>query len=315
MMLGSVSTSNGANAAGERDFPQSIAIDPSGYVFVGVKVDDGFDKIQKFSSNGKFIREWNTTGSGVGQFFSPLDLAVDPSGYVYLADTDNHRIQKFTNTGKFIRQWGEKGDEKGEFRHAAGVAADKSGNVFVADDNNYRIQKFTNTGKFIKEWATRGPDNPFSGGPLNIAADPSNGNVFVTTEHEYIQKYSNNGKFIREWKPHNVSKYMGIPGIAVDNSGNVFVVLSGGDSEYDWSQNPIRKYSNTGKFIRSWGSFVSEDGQITSPHDIATDSLGNVYVVDGQNQDIQKFTNTGKFITKWNVSNTAIVNVNVFAMR
>jgi tripartite motif-containing protein 71 len=228
---------------------------------------------------------------------------------VFVSDFINKRILKFTNTGKFIRDWGQWGDENGEFRNPAGIAVDKSGNVFVADDNNYRIQKFTNTGKFIRTWAIRGPADP-----LNIGADHSNGNVFVTTEHNYIQKYSNNGKIIREWNQQNLSRYMGITDIAVDNSGNVFVVVSGGDSEYDFSKNPFHKYSNTGKFITKWGSFVSEDGQIITSHrDIATDSLGHVYAVDGQTQNIQKFTNTGKLITKWNISNTAIVNV--FAMR
>jgi tripartite motif-containing protein 71 len=297
VMLGSVFTSNNVNAAGERDFPESIAIDPSNNnVFVGIKVDGSFDKIQKFSSNGKFIREWNTTGL--------QDIATDKFGNVFVI-TEGNKVVKFTNTGKFIREWDS---EDGRFERSRGIAADPSGNVFISDLENGNIQKFTNTGKFIKKWAIRGPDDP-----LDIAADPSNGNVFVITEFDYIKKYSNNGKFIREWKQHNLSRYMGIAGIAVDNSGNVFVVVSVGDSEYDWSKNPIHKYSNTGKFITKWGSFVSEDGQIRSPRDIATDSLGNVYVVDGQNQNIQKFTNTGKFIKQWNVSNTAIVNV--FAMR
>jgi tripartite motif-containing protein 71 len=296
VMLGSVFTSNNVNAAGERDFPESIAIDPSNNnVFVGIKVDGSFDKIQKFSSNGKFIREWNTTGL--------QDIATDKSGNVFVI-TEGNKVVKFTNTGKFIREWNS---EDGRFEWPRGIAVDPSGNVFIVDFENGNIQKFTNTGKFIKKWAIRGPDDA-----LNIAVDPSNGNVFVTTEHEYIKKYSNNGKFIREWRQQNLSRYIGITGIAVDNSGNVFVVTSPGDND-DWKKNPIHKYSNTGKFIRSWGSFVSEDGQITSPSDIATDSSGNVYVVNGQNQNIQKFTNTGKFITKWNISNTA--SVNVFAMR
>jgi tripartite motif-containing protein 71 len=305
ILVGSILISNSANAQGEPDFPQSIALDPSkGNVFVGVIVDPtngGNDKIQKFSNNGTFIGQWDTS--------SPQGVAVDKSGMVFVLDRDNKQVIKYNNVGKFIRQFGNKGSGDGQFTLPRGIAVDPSGNVFVADFVNGNIQKFTNTGKFIKKWAIRGPDDP-----LGIAADPSNGNVFVITEFKFIQKYSNNGKFIREWKKDDVSRYMGIAGIAVDNSGNVFVVTSRGDNS-DWERNMTHKYSNTGKFIRSWGNGSLENGQFNDPRGIATDSTGNVFVVDPQNQNIQKFTNTGKFIRQWNATNTTIANVNVFAMR
>jgi tripartite motif-containing protein 71 len=85
----------------------------------------------------------------------------------------------------------------------------------------------------------------------------------------------------------------GLSGIAVDKSGNVFVVDSG------FSKNQIQKYSNTGKFIRQWGSEGSGDGQFNGAGDVATDPSGNVFVTDFDNNRIQKFSNTGKFIRKW----------------
>jgi tripartite motif-containing protein 71 len=92
-------------------------------------------------------------------------------------------------------------------------------------------------------------------------------------------------------------------GIAVDKSGNVFVVHS----------HRVQKFTNTGDFIRKWGTKGIGDGQFVNPGDVSVDSSGNVFVTDYGNHRIQKFTNTGKFITKWNISNTA--SVNVFAMR
>ena len=38
---------------------------------------------------------------------------------------------------------------------------------------------------------------------------------------------------------------------------------------------------------------------LISPHGIAIDSSGNVYVADYGNNRIQKFTSNGNFITKW----------------
>lgn len=51
-----------------------------------------------------------------------------------------------------------------------------------------------------------------------------------------------------------------------------------------------------------WGSFGEGDGQFLSPHGIAVDSIGNVYVSDRERNDIQKFTNNGTFIKKWGKS-------------
>src|SRR6185437_12894000 len=57
----------------------------------------------------------------------------------------------------------------------------------------------------------------------------------------------------------------------------------------------------TGKFITKWGSPGSGDGQFNSPTGIRTDSAGNVYVADFDNNRVQKFDSNGKFITKWGI--------------
>lgn len=52
-------------------------------------------------------------------------------------------------------------------------------------------------------------------------------------------------------------------------------------------------------FVRSWGTIGSGAGQFNSPEGIATDSSGNVYVVDRGNDRIQKFDSSGNFLTSW----------------
>jgi DNA-binding beta-propeller fold protein YncE len=61
----------------------------------------------------------------------------------------------------------------------------------------------------------------------------------------------------------------------------------------------IKKFDSNGKFITSWGTEGTGDGQFLHAHGIAIDSSGNVYVVDSQNERIQKFDSNGNFITKW----------------
>jgi streptogramin lyase len=293
IMTLSVFTSNKVYAD-EPGLPIAVSVDPSnGNVFTVVEVfglASETDRVIKYTNTGSFITEWGD-GRGDGEFKSARNIAADKSGNVFVTDTES--IQKFTNTGKFIKKWG------GTFEDPLGITVDPTGNVFIADFESGNIQEFTNNGKFIKKWDLGGPKNP-----LGIVADPSNGNMFVITEFDTIQKYTNDGKFIREWKKHDFVKdqHFGLSGIAVDKSGNVFVVDSGFSG---FSNERIQKYSNTGKFIRQWGSEGSGNGQFKGAGDVSTDSAGNVYVTDFQNNRIQKFSNTGKFIRNWITSTEA----------
>jgi tripartite motif-containing protein 71 len=43
-----------------------------------------------------FVRQWESSGSGDGQFNFTEGIAVDSSGNVYVADYGNNRIQVFS---------------------------------------------------------------------------------------------------------------------------------------------------------------------------------------------------------------------------
>ena len=51
--------------------------------------------------------------------------------------------------------------------------------------------------------------------------------------------------------------------------------------------------------IGMWGGYGSKDGQFESISGVATDSTGNVYVADSEQQRVQKFDSSGIFITQW----------------
>ena len=55
----------------------------------------------------------------------------------------------------------------------------------------------------------------------------------------------------------------------------------------------IAKFDKNGRFLLSWGSRGSEPGQFNTPHSIAIDAQGNVYVADRGNKRIQVFDNDG----------------------
>jgi tripartite motif-containing protein 71 len=126
---------------------------------------------------------------------------------------------------------------------------------------------------------------------VDVAVDPLD-YVFVATsinEIHTIKKFTNNGTLIRQWSSGD-SQFGHPTGIAVDKSGNVFVI---------GYNDRVQKFTNTGNFIRKWGSGGEGDGQFLNAEDVSVDSSGNVFVADTGNHRIQKFTNTGTFITKW----------------
>ena len=57
--------------------------------------------------------------------------------------------------------------------------------------------------------------------------------------------------------------------------------------------------------IEKWGSYGSADGEFVTPHSLAFDTFGNVYITDTDNQRVQKFSSDGKFITKWGSKGSA----------
>jgi len=143
----------GSNGSGNGQFnyPHSLAVDQSGYVYVA---DANNHRIQKFDSQGNYVTQWGSYGSGDGQFSYPYGVAVDQSGYVYVTEVGNNRVQKFDSSGNFITKWGSYGSENGQFIDPRSVAVDQSGYVYVGEYANSRVQKFTNDGTFVLKWGS-----------------------------------------------------------------------------------------------------------------------------------------------------------------
>jgi NHL repeat. len=88
--------------------------------------------------------------------------------------------------------------------------------------------------------------------------------------------------------------------LALDVQDNLYVI--------DGSNHRIQKFDRDGKFLLTWGSFGSADGQFIfrngadHPGAIAIDVQGLVYVAD-YNGFIQIFDSQGKFLRKWGRGN------------
>jgi sugar lactone lactonase YvrE len=78
-------------------FPYDVALDAAGNIYV---LDEGNNRIQKFSMDGKYVATIGRHGQGPGEFESPFALDIDSEGYLYTSEGLNRRMQVLTPDGK-----------------------------------------------------------------------------------------------------------------------------------------------------------------------------------------------------------------------
>ncbi len=205
-----------------------------------------------------------------------------------MADYGNNRIYKitpdpsnpsgmgtiitFAGTGTAMSGGGliEGRGNVARFYQPRDVVVDKSDNVYVADTFNNRIRKIT-PNRVVSTFA-------------------GTGTGFGDAGREDDMDTSMNGMP----DTPGSAKFSGPQGVAVDDSGNVYVADTGNDR--------IRKITSTGvvsTFAGSSKGFVDDTGntggsaKFDAPQGVAVDSKGNVYVADTGNDRIRKITSTG----------------------
>ena len=132
------------DSEGEFNGPAGIAVDSAGLVYV---CDQRNHRIQKYTSEGKFLSQWGVRGSEPGEFNLPWGIGVDISDNVYVADWRNDRVQKFDSSGQYLETIGGSGE--GSLNRPSGVSVDRNGNIYVTDWGNERLQVFDSNGKAI----------------------------------------------------------------------------------------------------------------------------------------------------------------------
>jgi sugar lactone lactonase YvrE len=78
-------------------------------------------------------------------------------------------------------------------------------------------------------------------------------------------------------------------------NGDIFVADGhGGDTNAR-----IVKFDKNGKFIKAWGHKGTTPGEFQTPHMLAMDSAGRLFVADRENSRIQIFDQDGQFLDEW----------------
>jgi sugar lactone lactonase YvrE len=89
-------------------------------------------------------------------------------------------------------------------------------------------------------------------------------------------------------------RFRQVTDVAWDAAGNAFI--SDG-----YINSRVAKVDKDGNWVKSWGDKGSGPGQFNTPHSIATDAKGNVYVADRGNARIEVFDGDGKFLRQMKI--------------
>jgi sugar lactone lactonase YvrE len=181
-------------------------------------------------------------------------------------------------------------------------AFDRCEGTACADSSLNPIFKFDPTGKMTANFGAG-----IFAAPHGLFVD-HDGNVWATD----FQAKNGKGHTVTKFAPDGkVLMTLGKPGVAGNNNsqdllnapsntlvapnGDVFVADGhGGDTNAR-----IVKFSKDGKFIKAWGSKGTAPGQFDTPHMMAMDSAGRLFVADRVNNRIQIFDQDGQFLDEW----------------
>ncbi len=175
----------------------------------------------------------------------------------------------------------------------SGVGVDSHNHVFVFHRGIHPILCFDGaSGKLLASWG----DGMF-GTPHGLKVDQQN-NVWVTdVGHHQVFKFSHDGELLMTLGARDVpgldGKHFNKPtDVAIAPNGDFYVTDGYGNSR-------VAKFSSTGHLLFDWGSKGKGPGQFDTPHGIALDEQGHVYVCDRGNARVQVFSGDGKFLAEW----------------
>ena len=314
----------GSATNAELDFPNGIASDSSGNVYIA----DSFNhRIRKINTSGIITTLVGTGKAGYSGDGGPATSAQLDSprkivfhlGNLYILDTGNFRIRKVNSSGIITTVAGNgtqgfSGDggpaTTAELSPPQGIALDSSGNLYITDSS--RIRK-VNTSGTISTIVGTGTDGFFGDGlsatnaelstPGGIALD-SSGNLYLCDSGNHrIRKVvagiittivgTGTDGFSGDGGSAATAQLSNPMGITLDSSGNLYI--------YDSYNHRIRKVvaGNISTILGTGTQGYSGDGgpatsaQIDTDGEIALDSSGNLYIADAIKSVIRKVSFTG----------------------
>ncbi len=248
-------------------------------------------------------------------------VCLDGAGRLLFTDNTNFRVRTInglgninTISGNGVGSWsGDGGPATSAGQRPRSIVANQQGDFFFADASNYRLRQVSNAG-IITTFAGNGTSG-FSGdgGPATAATLGASGAFLAIDEVGRIYLTDNNRirlidtsgiittiagtgatGFSGDGGPASAATFNALGGIALDDTGNVYVI--------DGGNYCIRKINLMGIITTIAGTGVSAyagDGgpalsaQLKKTFHIATDLLNNLYLSENDNGCVRKISTTG----------------------
>ncbi len=172
---------------GRFGYPCDVVSDKAGNFYVADYGEN--DRVQVFSPDGKWLRQWGGHGYGPGEFLRPRALAIDDDDHIYVADSGTHRIQVFDTQGKLLRAFGSRGAGLGELAYPFDVAIGPDHCLYVCEYGNHRVQKFRLDGTPLGVWGESGRKPGQLYNPWALAVDGRGAVSVVDSNNHRVQRF------------------------------------------------------------------------------------------------------------------------------
>src|SRR5580765_3277477 len=177
-------------------------------------------------------------------------VATNSKGHIFVYTRSGEtRLFEVDQNGAFVKEFGA-GSYGVSFAHA--VRVDKDDNVWAVDEGSNMIMKFNPEGKILMV--------------LGMRPSPL----------EQLSLTPGGGQYSGANKPYSFHRETDV---AWDPQQNIFVSDGYGDSR-------VVKFDKNGRFIKSVGTRGNGTLQFSTPHALAVDARGMVYVADRGNSRI-----------------------------
>jgi len=316
------------------NFPNGMALDGAGNLYFSdrrnhrVRRIDTLGTITTIAGSGG-MKGYSGDGgpATLAQLNFPTGIGVDNGGNLYITDRDNHRIRRVDTSGVIttVAGTGEEGHGgdggpavMAQLSGPHGLAVDGSGNLYIAETPNDRIRRVDTSGVITTVAGTGETGHGGDGGPAVMAqlsgphglAVDGSGNLYIAdTWNDRIRRVgtsgvittvAGNGKrgYSGDGGPAVMAQLSGPHGLAVDGSGNLYIADA-------WNHR-IRRVDTSGVITTVAGTGEEGHGgdgvpavmaQLSSPHGLAVDGSGNLYIADTSNDRIRQVDTSGVITT------------------
>jgi hypothetical protein len=206
------------------------------------------------------------TGTYLGE---ASGVAVNSKGYVFVFSRGNTTGPAYGAAAAQLLEFGADGHYIREIGHnlyawsfAHTVKVDAHDNIWATDKGSDMVIKFDPQGRVAMVFGRKQEAADEHTGPLAHPKPPL---------------------------PPVDGLFRQVTDVAWDAAGNAYI--SDG-----YINSRVAKVDKDGNWLMSWGEPGDGSGQFNTPHSIAVDANGNVYVADRGNRRIQVFDGDGKFL-------------------